>query len=93
LDLILEALVKLVDAGLTNCFFQDDKPPNTITLCENITIDQLKKHCSNRTEEELREYPEYRDGESDGEYNFEATDKGKLEESKDIYEKYYINDD
>jgi len=89
LDLILEALVKLTESGFIRCFFEDNKPPHARTHCKNLTAAQLKKHCSHRSERELQSYPEHRAGE----YEFKATPKGEFEAWKDIYKKYYCDND
>jgi len=83
LESILQALVKLVNLGFVKCFFGEGGKRRE---CDSLSIQDLQKHCSGRTEDELREYPL-----DSGEYEFEATPEGRKEEDKEIYQKYYLN--
>jgi hypothetical protein len=82
---ILQALVKLVSLGFAKCFF-DYGAGGKRKECNSLSIQDLRKHCSGRTENELREYLL-----DSGEYEFEATPEGRKEEAKEIYQKYYLN--
>ena len=75
---IIEALVRLTDIGLVQCYFDDYELGKRIP-CEKLTKVQLEKHCSGRSDDELRSYPE-----QGGEYEFEASAEGRLEEAREI---------
>lgn len=87
LESVLQALVKLVSLGFAKCFF-DYGERGKRKECNSLSIQDLLKHCSGRTEDELREYPL-----DSGEYEFEASPEGRIEEAKDIYDKYYPDGD
>ncbi|HUV51759.1 MAG TPA: hypothetical protein VMW64_01625 [Dehalococcoidia bacterium] len=85
LESVLQALVKLVKLGFAKCLF-DYGEGGKRKECNSLSIQDLQKHCSGRTEEELREYPL-----DSGEYEFEPTPEGRKEEAKEIYQKYHLN--
>ena len=81
LDLVLEALIKLVDMGFSECII---KKGASWQPCEALTLNDLKQRFEGQTEEEKLEYPMHTN-----EYYFRITEKGRLEEDKDIYDAYY----
>jgi hypothetical protein len=85
LESVLLALVKLVSLGFAKCFF-DYGEGGKRKECNSLSIQDLLKHCSGRTEDELREYPL-----DSGEYEFEVTPEGRKEANKEIYQKYYLD--
>ena len=86
LDLIVQTLVKFVRMGFIKCYFitnghlyvKSERKP-----IDEPTVDELKRHASAYSEEDLRYYP------SHGDYYFQITEKGEAEEAKDIYDIYY----
>lgn len=81
LDLILEALIKLVQTGFSKCYIGN----GDLIPCEKLTLRDLQQRFSDLTEEEKTQYPTH------GEYFFEITKKGKEEELKEIYSDYYAS--
>jgi hypothetical protein len=81
LDMIIAALVKLTKTGLRECYFEEYRK---MKYCKELTEEQLREHCSGRSEEDLRSFPD-----KTGEYEFKATQEGRKEEAKDIYNAYY----
>jgi hypothetical protein len=84
LDMIIVALVKLTKMGLVDCYYYTGKKSSAKQHCKALTEEQLRKHCSGRSEEDLRNFPD-----KTGDYEFQATQKGREEEAKDIYNAYY----
>ena len=81
LDLVLEALIKLVDMGFSECIIERG---GSLKPYEALTLNDLKQRFEGQTEEEKLEYPMHTH-----EYYFKITEKGRLEEAKDIYDAYY----
>ncbi len=81
LDQILEALVKLVNLGFTEC---KQKKWGKWRPCKNLCVDVLKRRFAGLSEEKKREYPL-----RVSEYYFDITEKGRLEEKRDVYDIYY----
>ncbi len=80
LEIILQALVKLVEMGFSKAYLVDgERQP-----VEKLTLADLKQHFAGMTEEEKSKYPMYVP-----EYYFEITEKGKEEEAKAVYDAYY----
>lgn len=80
LDLILQALIKLVNLGFSECRLEKD---DKLRPCKKLTLEDLKKRFAGQSEEERRKYPDV------PEYYFEVTEKGRKEDAKDIYAAYY----
>lgn len=83
LEQILNALIKLVNMGLSECII---KKRGRWQQCKELTVLDLMKRFEGQSEEEKIEYPM-----SANEYYFKVTKKGRLEESKSIYDPYYPN--
>ena len=81
LDLVLQALIKLVSLGYTQCIRNEE---GTWVPCNNVTFEDLKNRFEGQSEEEKKQYPMHVN-----EYYFQITDKGRAEEAKDIYDAYY----
>ncbi len=81
LDLVLKALLKLVDLGFSECIIHDGEKWKSY---RHLTLPDLKKRFEGQTEEEQVEYPMHTD-----EYYFKITEKGRKEEAKEIYDSYY----
>ena len=81
LDSVLQTLVKLVQLGFSKClvssYVNESREPR-----ETVTIEELRRHCEGRSEEDLRQHP-------DPEYYFEATKLGRSEALREIYARYY----
>ena len=80
LDLVAQALARLVELGLSRCYVVDKE----WTRCERLTFEDLKRRFHGLSEKERREYPLYVP-----EYYFEITDRGRTEEAKEVYAAYY----
>lgn len=80
LDLVLQALIKLVNLGFSKCILINFGKKQT---CESLTFEDLEKRFEGLTEEQKKEYP------SGDEYYFETTDQGRIEEAKEVYNEYY----
>jgi hypothetical protein len=83
LELILQALIKLVNIGFSKCI---QHKWGKWRPCNDPSIDKLRHRFDGLSEEKRRKYPEFL-----CEYYFEITEKGRLEEAKDIYDEYYPN--
>ena len=81
MELVLEALIKLIDLDFSKCIIKKDEKWQT---CKHLTLSDLKKRFEGQTEEEQTEYPMHMN-----EYYFKITDKGRTEEAKKIYGAYY----
>jgi len=81
LNQILHALIKLTHKGFSVCII---KKGEKWQQCKKLTLTDLKRRFKGQSEEEKTEYPMYVN-----EYYFKITEKGKLEESKEIYNTYY----
>lgn len=93
---VLEAMIKLLDLGFLECrisYFGDWRECVKITFADLerqfeshsaklLPVPKSIKHMTNEYVEELA-----------NEYYFKITEKGKLEEAKDIYESYYPESD
>jgi hypothetical protein len=84
LDLVLQALLKLVDMGFSQCLLGVE---GKWEPCHKLTLKDLRLRFAGQSEEEQKEYPMHVD-----EYYFKATDQGKVEEAKAIYDVYYPDD-
>jgi len=82
---IIQGLLRLHAMGLVSCYFHDYKNDQS-KPCVTLTAEELERHCSGRSEEQLRLHPT---AEYHGEYEFEATPMGREEESRDVYDVYY----
>jgi len=80
LDLILQALVKLVSMGFSKCLLDED---GELVPYKKLTLDDLRRRFAGLSEEERKKYPNI------PEYFFEITEKGRVEEAKEIYNAYY----
>ena len=87
---IISALVKLINIGLLECYFDNYKKASAKEKCDGLTEEQLELICIGRTEQQLRKYPEDQYG---GEYLFLASPRGREEEGRDIYASYYPDDE
>jgi len=81
LDLVLRALVKLVNLGFSRCILEEE---GELRPYKKPTFNELKRRFDGLSEEEKKEYPMNRP-----EYYFEITEKGRVEEAKEIYDAYY----
>jgi len=81
LDEVLQALVKLVNLGFSKCRLEENNRIGRV--CQNLTVDDLKRRFAGQPEKEQKEYPDV------PEYYFEITEKGRQEEAKEMYEEYY----
>jgi hypothetical protein len=81
LDSILQALVKLVNLGYSQCMKNKE---GKWQLCKTLTFEDLKNRFEGQSEEEKKQYPMHVN-----EYYFEATEQGRTEEAKEIYNAYY----
>lgn len=87
-DSFILALLKLYRLGLIKpCFF--DYTRSKYHPLKELNGESLQKHFSMRTEAQARQYPKESFG---GEYFFEITEKGREEEAKEAYSKYYPDD-
>jgi hypothetical protein len=81
LDLIVQGLVKLFESGYSIC---KQKKWGRWRLCKDLREDILKRRFLGLSEEKRKKYTIHF-----SEYYFEITEKGRLEEQKDIYNVYY----
>jgi hypothetical protein len=81
LDLILQALVKLVESGYSKCI---QKKWGKWKPCTNMSIETLRRRFAGLSEEKRKEYPL-----RVPEYYFEVTEKGRIEEAQEVYAEYY----
>lgn len=81
LELILQALIKLVNMGFSKCI---QHKWGKWRPCKDLSIEKLRRRFAGLSEQKRRKYPEYF-----CEYYFKITQKGRLEEIKDIYNEYY----
>lgn len=86
LEAIIKALVKLTNEGMVSCSFSEYRKGSR--PCLSITEKELMEHCRGRSDEDLRIYP---DPSSPSDYEFEATFKGRIEEDREIYAIYQID--
>ena len=81
LDTILKSIIKLVELGYSKCLVhKDDK----WDVYDNISLKDLQDRFAGLSEKEKLEYPIYID-----EYYFQITEMGRIEEAKEIYDRYY----
>ena len=81
LDSVLQTLVKLVQLGFSECTVYSYDSDSWESRGA-ISLEELRRHCEGRTEEDLRQHP-------DPEYYFEATKLGRSEALREIYARYY----
>lgn len=86
LKTIIQALVKLTNEGFVSCSFSEYRKGTR--PCPKITEKELREHCRGRSDEDLKIYP---DPSSPSDYEFEATFKGRIEEDREIYNIYYVD--
>jgi len=82
LDLVLEALMKLIDIGFSECIINRRGRWQQI---KNLTLNDLKQRFESQSEEEKLQYPKHTN-----EYYFKITENGRIEEAKEIYKTYYL---
>jgi hypothetical protein len=80
LALVLKALLKLVSMGFSKCLLNKD---GELKPYKKLTLDDLRRRFASLSEEKRRKYPNV------PEYFFEITEKGRIEEAKEIYDAYY----
>jgi hypothetical protein len=83
LDIILTALIRLIYLGFSDCLQEKE---GKWQICENITLNDLKKRFEGQSDDEQLKYPIHIN-----EYYFKITQKGEEEENRDIYDSYYSN--
>jgi hypothetical protein len=81
LDLILQALVKLVEVGYS---ISTQKKWGKWRPCLDISTEKLKRQFIGQSQKKKKSYPKCISG-----YYFEITEMGSIEEAKAMYEKYY----
>lgn len=81
IDLALRSLLNLVQLNFCTCLL--DKGHEGWTVVDNLTLDNLRQRCNGYLNSSYMGYPDVE------EYWFKITDKGLIEESKDIYDEYY----
>ena len=84
LDMVLQALLKLVNMGLSQCLLGVEAKRKPY---DKLTLKDLKLRFAGQPEEEQKEFPMHTD-----EYYFEITERGRVEEAKAIYDVYYPKD-
>ena len=82
ISLLWFTLGKMLDSG----YIEASRVTDGWTQITKLTDKDFNRYIQGRSEEDLRNYP------LDTEYEFTITDKGRNEESKDIYEAYYLEE-
>ena len=81
LDLILQSLINLINLNFSNCL---QKKWGKWRSCKKLTITTLQKRFAGLSEANRTKYPN-----NVAEYYFEITEKGRIEQAKEIYDKYH----
>jgi hypothetical protein len=84
LEMVLKGLLRLFILGYSRVMIVGDGKTRYLS---NLSLDELTKRFLGQSEKEKREYPTHVD-----EYYFEITEKGRQEESKEVYSSYYPQD-
>jgi hypothetical protein len=78
---VLESLVRLSNLGLMKTYYYSDVRGKS--EIESLSLENLENHIKGKDEGSLIQYP------NDGEFYFEPTSKGRVEEAKNVYNSYY----
>jgi hypothetical protein len=83
-DQINKSLIKLIDMGFSECKISKKGTWQKYKL----TLNDLEQRIKGKSEEDIVKHPQYIN-EYYIEYYFKITDKGRVEEAKEIYDAYY----